>query len=574
MGQLFCKDCCSNNDGSVTKKRGAFITWGDAQDDDIFYTDNNSLNKKGISSSEYNNNNNNESNNDNLIRSKRAVRHKKRNVALHAEFRDRFQNNMISSPTSSSVGGGGQLDTTTTGNINSNNNDILAPPLCPTKVMVATDNVFCGVELGVDTLLTTQSTSSSSVASIGSSSGGSFDNSSGASEAVPQDMATKKIKQQKRVIARIGKSVGVEGLTGGRTKQQQQQQNEPQIFPKTPEEEAFITSALSDTDTNFILDGIPTHLRQTLLLQMERITVPKHHLLIRRGDTSQPQYLYLLHTGSIGVYIDPSECNDDENVIDIKIKRSNSSSGALSSMGGGSGASSPKKQQRNDFKQSYVLNLRKSLFQSSHDDGGGNNNILGQVISLVKDSFTMGANDDAERDANNEDEAASTTTATAIARGEISTPIIGVSGGIGSSSSATTVGTAASALPALLEEKSVDTETDMSFTPLTDLQKLRHERDLGPMDVFGELALIYNCPRTASCLTNTPCTLYRVDGEFFKGILSSSNADREKLRCTESQAAIEALHNLGVVENWLDEKSLNDLRHVLNPITFHKVSCI
>jgi len=210
------------------------------------------------------------------------------------------------------------------------------------------------------------------------------------------------------------------------------------------------------------------------------------------------------------------------------------------------------------------LNLRKSLFQSAYNDNTnginnhGNNTILGQVISLVRGSFGADEKDDQGAGGGGG----------AVTAAELITPPAG-------SSSATATTAASSTLPALIEEMasstSCDEETDeVSFTPLTELQRLRHERDLGPMDVFGELALIYNCPRTASCVTSTPCTLYRVDGEIFKSILSSSNADREKMRCTESKAALEALHNLGVMENWLDEKSLRDLDSVLNPITFHR----
>ncbi len=542
MGQLFCKDCFDDHPGHSGNERGAFITWGadtTHHDDELHIS----------ASTEEDDSTNNDHR---RKRQSKIVRHKKRNVALHAEFRHRLaaDNN---SPAAAIVS-----DSASTA--------ILAPPLVNAKVMVETDNVFCGVECGVDTLLiSTQYSSEESseredYSSIhdGATSSTTSDDGDDGGRTLPQDNT--------RHHHHHAHSSKIPLTT-------------EKIYPKTPEEESFITSALTDTDTNFILDGIPSHLRQTLMSQMERITVPQHHLLIRKGDYPA-DYLYLLYNGEIGVYIDPNECMEDENVIDIKmIHSTHGSAVSLNNLGGSatngndskvtsippSNASSSNSieraasMKRKEFQQSYVLNLRKSLFQSmTYNDNTnginnhGNNGILGQVISLVKGSFAV---DEVEGGRVDDNEAPTPTAA--------------------GSSSATATTAASSTLPALIEEMalspSCDDETEeVSFTPLTELQRLRHERDLGPMDVFGELGIIYNCPRTASCFTSTPCTLYRVDGEIFKSILSSSNADREKMRCTESKVALEALHNLGVMENWLDEKSLRDLESVLNPITFHR----
>jgi len=170
------------------------------------------------------------------------------------------------------------------------------------------------------------------------------------------------------------------------------------------------------------------------------------------------------------------------------------------------------------------------MFQSNYkeidppDNGGGN--IVGQVLSLMRESF------------------------------------------VGQDSRMST-------LSGILEDTASTTSEDdafdtlVSFTPMSELRGLKHERDLGPMDVFGELGLIYNCPRTASCLTTTQCILYRVEGEMFRQILSSSNSDRVKKRCTESKAALETLYNIGVVEE-LDERTLRDMNSVMNPVTFEQ----
>lgn len=555
MGQLFCKDCFDDHPGNDGKK-GAFITWGaDTTHHDA---------ELHISASTEEDDSTN--NDHRRKRQSKIVRHKKRNVALHAEFRDRFS--------AASSGAMSTAASSTPVVSDSASTAILAPPLVNAKVMVETDNVFCGVEHGVDTLMISpryssdESTEHAIYSSMydGTASSTSTDEIDNGGRTLPQDNTTH--HHHHPTSSNIP-------LTFKKT------------YPKTPEEETFITSALTDTDTNFILDGIPSHLRQTLMSQMERITVPQHHLLIRKGDYPA-NYLYLLYKGEIGVYIDPNECMEDENVIDIKMIHSNHSSAVslnnlvtaasgggsthsgndsksttMSPNSGASGSNSIERSatmKRKEFQQSYVLNLRKSLFQSmTYNDNTnginnhGNNGILGQVISLVRGSF--GADEVVGGGADDNE----SPTAAAVA----------------GSSSATATTAASSTLPALIEEMalspSCDDETDeVSFTPLTELQLLRHERDLGPMDVFGELGIIYNCPRTASCFTSTPCTLYRVDGEIFKSILSSSNADREKMRCTESKAALEALHNLGVMENWLDDKSLRDLESVLNPITFHR----
>ena len=178
MGQVFCKDCCH---GDSRTKKGALVTWGadtnstddhhdniymsaSTEDDDYYYYDNTTSN-------------NSTNDHQRKRQSKKRVRHKKRNVALHAEFRDRFYNNSVvahsststtSSIVSESATMGNTFDPTninrnatavgvdSSNNTNSNNNtcnDILAPPLIAAKVMVETDNVFCGVECGVDTLL-------------------------------------------------------------------------------------------------------------------------------------------------------------------------------------------------------------------------------------------------------------------------------------------------------------------------------------------------------------------------------------------------------------------------------------
>jgi len=45
---------------------------------------------------------------------------------------------------------------------------------------------------------------------------------------------------------------------------------------------------------------------------------------------------------------------------------------------------------------------------------------------------------------------------------------------------------------------------------------------------FGELALLYNCPRAATCIANSDCTLWKVDQKSFRYMLANNNASQQK----------------------------------------------
>mmetsp|Transcript_7443 Transcript_7443/g.17843 ORF Transcript_7443/g.17843 Transcript_7443/m.17843 type:complete len:801 (+) Transcript_7443:78-2480(+) len=45
---------------------------------------------------------------------------------------------------------------------------------------------------------------------------------------------------------------------------------------------------------------------------------------------------------------------------------------------------------------------------------------------------------------------------------------------------------------------------------------------------FGELALLYNCPRAATCLANTTCRLWKVDQRTFRYMLANNTASQQK----------------------------------------------
>eukprot|EP00559_Dactyliosolen_fragilissimus_P008241 CAMPEP_0184858102 /NCGR_PEP_ID=MMETSP0580-20130426/3209_1 /TAXON_ID=1118495 /ORGANISM="Dactyliosolen fragilissimus" /LENGTH=807 /DNA_ID=CAMNT_0027354045 /DNA_START=336 /DNA_END=2759 /DNA_ORIENTATION=+ len=45
---------------------------------------------------------------------------------------------------------------------------------------------------------------------------------------------------------------------------------------------------------------------------------------------------------------------------------------------------------------------------------------------------------------------------------------------------------------------------------------------------FGELALLYNCPRAATCIANTGCKVWKVDQKTFRHMLANNTANQQK----------------------------------------------
>ena len=358
MGQIFCKDCCRNG---IESSRKNAVTWRESTED--FFTDATSLQSSPSS----------------IVDPKRSKRihNKKRNVALHAEFR--VHQDM----------------------------DILAPPLCCETIMEATDNVFAGQDLGVDTL-------HNGYSALGSAN---TLHSSGESSLEKTDASSHRLQVQAH--------------------------NDERQFiikhEKTPEEDAFLDEALSDED-NIVFEMVPENLRQMLKDYLERITVSKNTLLIKKGD--QPDYLYLIFEGEVSVYIDPAEYMDENAMdigkhapIDISLGRRTSSN---------SSASTGTETTKREFKQSYVLNLRKSLFGSTYNENSTNSStgLLGRVFNLGQSGFSESRMSDVSKN---------------------------------------------TSLGVLLEDASASANEDeeASFNLYKDLKGLKHERDLGPQD--GEI---------------------------------------------------------------------------------------
>ena len=79
---------------------------------------------------------------------------------------------------------------------------------------------------------------------------------------------------------------------------------------------------------------------------------------------------------------------------------------------------------------------------------------------------------------------------------------------------------------------------------------------------FGELALLYDCPRAATCIAETSCDLWRVDQRTFRKIL----AGRQMKSHNETKAILRKVPFLAD----LDEKYINKMIDSLQSISFGK----
>ena len=189
MGQICCKDCTEHN---RYKKSAIVSSW----EDDEHYDEHNTYSTGAISSLK----SSPTSINDTKRRNNR-IKNKKRNVTLHAEFRDRH--------------------------------NLLAPPLVTEGVMIDTDNVFTGQDLGVHALYNTDS-SSNLFGDISQDS---------SYESTTVESASGEELDNNIVVLR--KDDGLKELN------------------RTLEEDIFLDRALSDDD-NFVFDGLSDHFRKQL----------------------------------------------------------------------------------------------------------------------------------------------------------------------------------------------------------------------------------------------------------------------------------------------------------------------
>lgn len=79
---------------------------------------------------------------------------------------------------------------------------------------------------------------------------------------------------------------------------------------------------------------------------------------------------------------------------------------------------------------------------------------------------------------------------------------------------------------------------------------------------FGELALLYNCPRAATCIANTDCKLWKVDQKTFRYMLANNNASQQK-------DIHDVLRKVPFLSE-LEDNTLSKITDVLTTVSFPK----
>jgi CRP-like cAMP-binding protein len=79
---------------------------------------------------------------------------------------------------------------------------------------------------------------------------------------------------------------------------------------------------------------------------------------------------------------------------------------------------------------------------------------------------------------------------------------------------------------------------------------------------FGELALLYNCPRAATCIANTDCRLWKVDQRTFRYMLANNNANQQK-------DVLDVLRKVQFLAN-LEEGMLIKIADALTTVSFQE----
>jgi len=94
---------------------------------------------------------------------------------------------------------------------------------------------------------------------------------------------------------------------------------------------------------------------------------------------------------------------------------------------------------------------------------------------------------------------------------------------------------------------------------------------LGPGDTFGELSLLYNAPRMATCVASTNCTLWRLHVDDFRGIMNGVR--QSEMEATQNDGSIvsviDTLKSIPTLQA-LDEHRFSQLADALVPVRFSR----
>jgi len=81
-----------------------------------------------------------------------------------------------------------------------------------------------------------------------------------------------------------------------------------------------------------------------------------------------------------------------------------------------------------------------------------------------------------------------------------------------------------------------------------------------PGATFGELSLLYNCPRTATCIANQDCELWKVDQEVFRKTVAA-------FQMTNDKAKVDILRDVDIFKD-LDEDELNKIAEAVTEMGY------
>mmetsp|Transcript_16181 Transcript_16181/g.21455 ORF Transcript_16181/g.21455 Transcript_16181/m.21455 type:complete len:947 (+) Transcript_16181:116-2956(+) len=288
---------------------------------------------------------------------------------------------------------------------------------------------------------------------------------------------------------------------------------------KTEEEIQFIEETLMD-GSNFVFDFMTPEQRTELINCMECICVRKDGVIIRQGD--EGDYFYIIVSGTVNVHVS----QEQQELILAEVQKS-------------SQRMSVSTESENDDVLMASLLTTEPVRKASRK---ARNN------SLFVDCFTSAA-----------------------APGMIPPPLIP-----DDVLTRMSIDDTSSSVDGFEDDASFDVSPEKMQQwkeakkqweqKHTCLQKEAPISTLGPGDTFGELSLLYNCPRMATCVAKKSCSMWRVDLCAFRRIMSGVHSKQSS--STNEFDALEALKKVTILSDVLDEPALARVANALIPIKF------
>uniref|UniRef100_A0A7S4RFW5 cGMP-dependent protein kinase n=1 Tax=Ditylum brightwellii TaxID=49249 RepID=A0A7S4RFW5_9STRA len=292
----------------------------------------------------------------------------------------------------------------------------------------------------------------------------------------------------------------------------------PSLYPntkKTEQDIRFIEETLTDGE-NFVFEFISHEHRTELIKHMECICVRKDGVIIRQGD--EGDYFYIIVSGTVNVHVS----QEQQELILAEVQKS-------------SQRMSVSTESENDDVLMASLLTTEPVRKASRK---ARNN------SLFVDCFTSAA-----------------------APGMIPPPLIP-----DDVLTRMSIDDTSSSVDGFEDDASFDVSPEKMQQwkeakkqweqKHTCLQKEAPISTLGPGDTFGELSLLYNCPRMASCVASSNASLWRLHVDTFRAVMAGIHGNVAFSR-------VEALKKVELFSGF-DEAVLSRIAHALIPVRFRK----